>query len=569
MCGIAGIVNINGNKAPLDLIKRMTDAIAHRGPDGEGFWNNPRENVAFGHRRLSIIDLSVNGAQPMHYFDKRYTIVYNGEIYNYLELKADLVKKGFKFHTESDTEVLLSLYHLKREGCLNDLDGMFSFAIWDEQEQELFCARDRFGEKPFHYFFDGNTFVFASEIKALLAGGIKKEIDLEKVQQYLNNAACEYPIETFFKNIIKLEQSHFLQIKDGKLSIKKYFELVVSDNKIYNRESDYVERFNELFLTSIKRRLRSDVAVGTSLSGGLDSSSVVCYMNTALGNVKNQKAFSARFHDHKNDEGKWIDIIKQKTGIVGYEVYPDPLKIVDDITAMTYSQETPLGSTSNCAQYYVMQLAKENNVKVILDGQGADEYLAGYEQYRQYALWEMFYNFKFGKFFTERNQNKQVYGKNFPLGYYFMPRALYSKIFKPGNVDNRFYQSLKSKLKYDLMYNLPVLLTYADRNAMAHSVETRLPFLFHELVNFVLSCPKELIYNNATTKVILRKAIQGTVPDEIINRIDKLNYIPRQELWLHYFNISNKQLFNSLALKESKSYWRNYAAIKFIETFNF
>lgn len=568
MCGIAGIFNISGEKVQVESLKKMTDSIAHRGPDGEGFWLNSNETIGFGHRRLSIIDLSDGGRQPMHYLQKRYTIVYNGEIYNYLELKKELEKAGYHFQSESDTEVMLALYDFKKEACLYDLDGMFAFAIWDEQEQELFCARDRFGEKPFHYFYNQKTFVFASEAKALFALGIKKEIDLVKLQGYITNAVNEYPTETYFRDILKLEQGNFLKIKNGEMSIKRYFDLYVETKIFYKNENDYAEHFDELFMTSIKRRLRSDVPVGTSLSGGLDSSSVVCYIHKALNGSLNQKAFSARFYDHRHDEGKWIDIIKNKTGVQHFNVYPNPENTCKDINKMTWSHETPLGSLSNCAQYYVMELAKKNNVTVILDGQGADEFLAGYEPYAQYSQWEHFYNFKFRKFLKERNIHYKKYGNRLRLGYYFIPKSLFSKFFLPGNTDNRYFQSLKSKLRFDLKYHLPELLTYADRNAMIHSVETRLPFLYHELVNFVLACPTPLIFDNVTTKVILRNAIKGTVPDEIVNRLDKLNYNPRQDVWLHYFEIPEKFLPKKFSLRHGPSYWRNYAAAKFMETFS-
>jgi asparagine synthase (glutamine-hydrolysing) len=568
MCGIAGIYHLNGGKVELQSLKKMTDSISHRGPDGEGFWIHAAENLGFGHRRLSIIDLSDGGKQPMHYLENRYTIVFNGEIYNYVELKNELLKAGYRFHSESDTEVLLALYDCKKEECLNDLDGMFAFAIWDEQEKEMFCARDRFGEKPFHYFYNKQTFAFASEAKALFAAGFKKEFDLTRLQAYINHAANEYPVDTYFKDIIKLEQGNFLKIKNGTLTIKRYFNLEIETKFNYKNENDYAEHFDELFMTSIKRRLRSDVPVGTSLSGGLDSSSVVCYIHKALNGSINQKAFSARFYDHKHDEGKWIDIIKDKTKVQHYDVYPNPEDICNDINKMTWSHETPLGSTSNCAQFYVMQLAKKNNVTVILDGQGADEFLAGYQPYRQYSQWEHFYNFKFGKFLKERELHYKKYGKHLSLGYYFIPKTFFSKFLLPGNTDNRYFQSLKSKLRFDLKYNLPELLAYADRNAMIHSVETRLPFLFHELVNFVLACPTRLIFNNATTKIILRKAISGTVPDEIANRQDKLNYNPRQELWLHYFETNDKYQLQKFSLQKGPNYWRNFATSKFLEVYS-
>lgn len=568
MCGIAGMIKLNNENVNPSVIKKMTDVISHRGPDGEGIWINESKNAGFGHRRLSIIDLSESAAQPMHYLNNRYTIVYNGEIYNYIEIKEILLKKGYTFKSQSDTEVLLALFHDKRHLALQDLDGMFAFAIWDNVEQELFCARDRFGEKPFFYYSDKESFCFASEVKALFAGGVKKEIVLDKVQQYIDSAANEYPIETYFRNIFKLEQSHYLILKNNVVTVHKYFDLTINTTTRYKTLNEYAEHFNELFTTSIKRRLRSDVPIGTSLSGGLDSSSVACYINKFLENRVNQKTFSARFHDIKNDEGKWIDHVIERTGVENHSVFPNPANSCIDINKMIWSHETPLGSTSNCVQFYVMQLAKSKNVTVILDGQGADEYLAGYDRYIQHAHWEYFYNLQFYKFFSERKTYKNRYGKNIPLGYLFIPKVLISRIFMSGNTNNKYYQSLKSKLLNDLKYTLPELLAYADRNSMIHSVETRLPFLYHELVQFVLSCPNEVIFNKATTKVILREAIRNTVPDKIVDRADKLNYNARQELWLHYFEIPKKFALENFDLKQGSNYWRNYSASKFIEVFS-
>src|SRR5258705_5394317 len=228
MCGIAGILSFEGSVEQTHL-KKMTDAIMHRGPDGEGFWTNQKRNIGFGHRRLSSIDLSRTGNQPMHYANARYTIIYNGEIYNYVELKEFLLQKNYTFHSTSDTEVLLALYDLKKEKALSDLDGMFAFAIWDEKEKNLFCARDRFGEKPFYYFKDKNFFAFASEIKALFQLDVPRVIDMKHVYNYLLYGTSENmhePYTTFFKGVHQLEASHYFTLSaDGKMTKKRYWDL--------------------------------------------------------------------------------------------------------------------------------------------------------------------------------------------------------------------------------------------------------------------------------------------------------------------------------------------------------
>lgn len=280
MCGIAGIYNLNQSQVSLTDLKKMTDVITHRGPDGEGHWLNSNCLIGFGHRRLSIIDLTENGKQPMQYAEGRYTITFNGEIYNYIELKNELKLKGYQFISDTDTEVLLALYDLKKEKCLQDLDGMFSFAIWDEKLQTLFCARDRFGEKPFHYFKNDNEFVFASEIKQFWTIGIDKKINQEKLLAFAQTGALENSnqiTETFYQSIEKLDAAHYLTINaDKKISIQKYWDIQTHVKPFEGTIEQAAELFLQLFTDSIRLRLRSDVEVGSSLSGGLeDRKSVV------------------------------------------------------------------------------------------------------------------------------------------------------------------------------------------------------------------------------------------------------------------------------------------------------
>lgn len=272
MCGIAGIVSIDTNKMTKSLIKKMTDIIHYRGPDGDGHWINSDTNVGLGHRRLSIIDLSHEADQPMHYLG-RYSIVFNGEIYNYIELKEILVKQGYLFKTSSDTEVLLALYDREKENCLQFLDGMFSFVIYDDEKKEIFAARDRFGEKPFYYSYKpGEYFLFGSEMKCLWEAGVPKEVNNEMLFIYLSYGSLHNPHnekETFYNNCFILPHSHYLKLSatNISLSIKKYYDI---DHKSINHtitEAQAKEKFRELFFTSVSRRLRSDVTVGSSLSG--------------------------------------------------------------------------------------------------------------------------------------------------------------------------------------------------------------------------------------------------------------------------------------------------------------
>jgi asparagine synthase (glutamine-hydrolysing) len=279
MCGIAGIVNPGGGVSTV-LLKQVTDAVAHRGPDGEGFWVNSDGTVGFGHRRLAIIDLSDDGRQPLHCMDGRYTLTFNGEIYNYIEIRSDLEAKGYSFKSSSDTEVLLALYHDKQEECLGDLDGMFAFAIWDAKEEKLFCARDRFGEKPFYYAVHEGGLYFASEMKALWAAGVPRSIDHRLVFNYLEHGATFDPDDgsaTFFCGIQKLPASHFFVVTPERPVPEpvRYWDLDYTRINSAINEDSAVEKVRELVVRSVERRLRSDVRVGSSLSGGLDSSVVV------------------------------------------------------------------------------------------------------------------------------------------------------------------------------------------------------------------------------------------------------------------------------------------------------
>jgi len=300
MCGIAGIISPDKLVLNHDVLKNMATAIAHRGPDGEGYWINKNHTAGLAHRRLAIIDLSDAAAQPMHYM-QQYSIVYNGEIYNYIELKRELKKSGYHFNTDSDTEVILAAYDCYKERCLQYFDGMFSFAIWDDKEQTLFAARDRFGEKPFYYFTEKNLFAFASEMKGLWAAGIDKTIENKMILNFITLGYVQNPAnksQTFYKNIFSLPPAHFLKYKaaGNYLNIENYWD-IDKQAQVKISEEAAVKTLDTFLYTSINRRLRSDVPVGASLSGGLDSSSIVYYISKQSGyGADKLKTFSAVFN---------------------------------------------------------------------------------------------------------------------------------------------------------------------------------------------------------------------------------------------------------------------------------
>jgi asparagine synthase (glutamine-hydrolysing) len=576
MCGIAGIIAKNPQELTSSRLKSMTDVIAYRGPDGHGHWISENGQVGLGHRRLSIIDLSHEADQPMHYLDN-YTLIFNGEIYNYIELKEVLVAKGYQFRTNSDSEVLIALYDLYRENCLTYLDGMFAFALYDKKEQTVFIARDRFGEKPlFYHFVEGNRFVFGSEMKCLWAAGIPKEVNNSMLFNYLTQNALENAqdiTETFFNDCTRLEHSHYLLVSLNDLSLNKkcYYDINWQDINHGISFGAAKDTLKELMHTSVARRLRSDVPVGSSLSGGLDSSLIVCIID-ALKNTTKQHTFSAVFPGFKKDERKYMDYVIAQTNVTPAFVTPNEEGFIQDLETLCHHQEEPFGSASIYAQYCVMRLAKEHNTTVLLDGQGADEVLAGYHHY-----YNSFFNelkstgqasFEKQKSAYERlhstNAINGLTGKS--LGDYvrsFSPavvlpakrlKAAISHTINP-SLNTSFYNAYKQDLfegnsvafqslnhaLYSSVYTfgLQQLLRYADRNSMAHSREVRLPFLSHELVDFLFTLPSEFKINLGWTKWIMRETFD-TMPNEIRWRLDKIGYEPPQKTWLENKKIKDK-----------------------------
>ena len=620
MCGIAGILLHASNPNASFHLKKMTDAIAHRGPDGEGHWHNKKESVHLGHRRLSVIDLSENAAQPMTYAN-RYHIVHNGEIYNYIEVKSFLQNKGYSFTSQSDTEVILAAYDFWKEKCLQQFDGMFAFAIWDEKEEQLFAARDRFGEKPFYYYEDEENFVFASEMKALWAIGVEKKTDDKMLLNYLTLGHvqnCVDKEQTFFESIYSLPPSHYLVYKPPahQSKITKYWS-IDKEIKVDIPASDAVEKFNELFNSSVIKRLRSDVAIGTSLSGGLDSSTIAATIN--LINNKNGQpgklqTFSAVFPGFENDESKYIQVLTVNSGIENFQINPTAIGLINDFEKLCYHQEEPFQSAGVFAQYKVFELAKQQQVKVLLDGQGADEVLAGYPRYIHWYLQEVLSRHKLGATQKERNafrKNNQPFHwdiKNYFAAFLPSHAAIqlekkeYHKTIHHPDIRTAFLESVKgrdwegihkpivTKLNDILHFNtmemgLEELLRFADRNSMAHGREVRLPFLSHELVEFIFSLPAHLKMHDGWTKLLLRKAMDKKLPDEIVWRKDKVGFEPPQKYWMQdpalqeYIHESKRKLVSTgilskkvldkkiepKAAHDDKNYdWRYLCAAQFI-----
>ncbi len=584
----------------------MTGSLAHRGPDGEGLWQNRNGKALLGHRRLAIIDLSEAAAQPLtsdasvgvrHLSsdptlsingdgDGRYTIIHNGEIYNYIELREELVKKGYSFRTSSDTEVIVAAYDHYEDECVDHFDGMFSFAIWDEQEQELFAARDRFGEKPFYYSFNGHELVFASEMKALWAAGIERKPNLQMLFNFITIGYTDNPgrpEETFFENVFKLPAAStlYFTLSTKELIIEKYWGI---DPDIQNKkitDDEAIEQFNLLFSTSVKRRLRSDVAIGTSLSGGLDSSSVVATASGLTTHDSRLTSFTATFPGFNKDESVYaLQVAKQ------FHLQPHTIEItvddlVNDWSTFLDHQEEPFGSASAYAQYKVFELAKQHNIKVLLDGQGADETLAGYTKYYKWYWQELFQKRKLVSSrelkiakemgIEERFTFKNIIASLIPdIASVILERQYLVNALRHEDLTKDFVR-LQSKEAYysapanfnlngvlyfnTCMHGLEELLRLADRNSMAHGREVRLPFLNHELVEFVFSLPPHFKIRKAWTKWILRQSMAGQLPDDIVWRKKKVGFEPPQKEWMEdkraqeMIHEARKKLVNEKILK--------------------
>ena len=561
MCGIAGIISSEKNFVSTERLKQMTNAIAHRGPDGEGIWINQSNEIGFGHRRLSIIDLSEAGSQPMNYID-RYAIIHNGEIYNYLELKEDLIKRGYSFRSKTDTEVIAAAYDCWKDECVDRFDGMFAFAIWDEKEKELFAARDRFGEKPFFYFFDNKQFVFASEVKAIWSAGIEKKPNLKMLFNFITIGYVDnpnQPEETFFENISKLPAASCLKYKlaNNELSFEKYWDIDL-DNKIKISDEKAIEQFNHLFSNSVKRRMRSDVAIGTSLSGGLDSSSVVAISNKLKNENDSHKCFTASFQNFERDESVYSKQVADRFSLQQFITSVSVSDLINDWEKFSDQQEEPTSSASAFAQYKVYELANKQGIKVLLDGQGADETLAGYYKYYKWYWQELFHKLKLNRSgeiraarrngINERFGIKNIIASLFPdFASVILERQYLLNALRQEDLTHDFvklqsreayystppYFNLNGVLYFNTcMHGLEELLRYADRNSMAFGREVRLPFLNHELIEFIFSLPSNFKIRKGWTKWMLRESMKSALPENIVWRKDKVGFEPPQLQWM-------------------------------------
>lgn len=590
MCGIVGIFTVKGLGNYHSALQAANDIVDYRGPDGSGFVLFDTESsgsckvlkidtlldnvqtdqmtLALGHRRLAIIDLSTAAHQPMSNEDESVWIVYNGEVYNYVELRLELERAGYTFRSQSDTEVILKAYKEWGENCVTRFNGMWAFVIADLRQHKLFCSRDRFGVKPFHFFYDGRHFIFGSEIKQLLCfPPVRKEVNERTVYEFLAHAAVDCSEETFFANIYQLRQGHNLifHLRDRTLIKTRYYnpQFEINDRIMFKGA---VEEFRHLLMDSVRLRLRSDVEVGSCLSGGLDSSSIVCLMNQLLkneGKTNIQRTFSSHFDDVEANELEYMEEIIRTTGVQAHFTYPTPDELLEDMRLLMWHQEEPFGSSSIFSQWSVFKLVHQHGIKVMLDGQGADEQLSGYLGLAPYFFKELHEKRKWLELAWETWRYTRLQGKPWmsvlPAGVSnllrrFIPLkdndvpVLVTDWIRP-EVTERYQdqshyldnQRIKpfagseylNNTLYQLTFlnNLQQLLKYEDRNSMAFSVETRLPFLDYRLVEFVFSLPSNFKIRGGYTKRVLRDAMADILPEKIRCRVSKLGFATPELSW--------------------------------------
>ena len=602
MCGITGFINFKGvTSSP---IIEMSDLIRHRGPDDVGFLliessnkslvnlggNDTPKNVyeskidykpnksiseydisivthAIAHRRLSILDLSPNGHQPMSYLNRRYWIAYNGEIYNFIEIREELKALGYEFLSNSDTEVILASYVEWGNECLNKFNGMWAFIIYDNETQTSFIARDRFGIKPLYYWIaPDNTFCFSSEIKSFTKfPNWKSDLNHQMAYDFLVWGIMDHTDETLFEGVYQLKPGSYAILDEKtilehkkRISLKQWYTL--SPKKFKGSFQDATNSFKNLFENSLNLIIRSDVPIGSCLSGGLDSSSIVCATNDILKKKYKdftQKTFSACSDFEHINEKKWIDEVVNKTNVDSHIVYPNVVDLLNNISELIWHQDEPFGTTSIFAQWKVFQLASENNVKVMLDGQGADEQLAGYNGFFNTLNASFFKRMKFISFLKSIYHIKLIQGTSYLSSILEMFKQL-----MPENIKQPFRTLLAKteskpkwyKSKHKIRYtnpinsgstevlemsinqltssNLQMLLHWEDRDSMAFSIESRVPFLDYRIVEFVLSLPDDYKIKNGITKLILRESMSNIIPDKIRDRHNKIGFATPEEIWL-------------------------------------
>ena len=546
MCGIAGIV---GKGFDSDKLSDMLHVQNHRGPDFTGKWSS--DICVLGHNRLSIIDLTNASNQPFIDSLERYILVYNGEIYNYLELREEL-NFFYDFKTNSDTEVLLAAYIKWGASCLSKFNGMFSFAIWDKKEQSLFAARDRFGVKPFYYSLKSNSFAFGSEIKAIHSIGVNKVLNKKVWANYLVYGSYGMPNETFYEDINQLPGGHYLEFKNGVVQTTKWY-FFENEVKKYEKVESFEEvkdKYSKLLIDSISLRFRADVPVGFNVSGGLDSSALLAFVNR-FNTTSNHliKAYTFYTDDERYDELPWVEEMISLTNnpLVKVKISANEIKNrAEDLSAY---QDEPFGGIPTIAYAKIFEKARKEGTIVLLDGQGMDEQWAGYDYYT-------------------KNNNAIIQGvKQSPFRKNVLSNEILELAEKP-IYPEPFKNDVLNKQYRDLFYTkIPRALRFNDRISMASSTELREPFLDYRLVEYAFAQPLEYKIKNGIQKYVLRKIVSEHLSDSISYAPKRPLQTPQRE-WIgnelkkfvndELLKIENSDIASWFKIDQLKQEWQNY-----------
>jgi len=554
MCGIAGFIDPTLTQdESRNTLGKMLNSIAHRGPDArDTFVEMP---LALGHNRLSIIDLSAEGNQPMTYFDA--VIIFNGEIYNYIEVREELKKNGYIFNTQSDTEVILGAYRAYGTECVNHFMGMWAFALWDLKTKKLFCSRDRFGIKPFYYLHEGDRFYFGSEYKALKESPLfNSKLNMAQVSRGLQLGWTCYHDETYYDKLKSLPASHNLIFSDGKASITKYWDIDTSKGST-SSEEEKRNTFISLFDRSIRQHMRSDVEIGGCLSGGLDSSAIASSIATDFPDL-DFKTFTIYYEGKDSvDERPFVsEVLTKYPSLDPYYFTPTDDDIANSFDKALYHADVPIAGSSPVSQYFVMKLAADKKIKVVVDGQGADEMLGGYMHSFYRRIGGLLRQLNMSEAMKEWSSHASMQDMNFTKS----SDVLLKSILVSGMNEQQLYETeyknyfpflskdkkvnfrlddvggtTLNRFLYHLTFttSLPSLLQYEDRNSMAFSIESRVPFLDHRLAEFIFSLNDKDKINRGVTKKILRDAMSRILPEKITNRKDKKGFVtPGEVKWL-------------------------------------
>lgn len=551
MCGIAGILAQSPDPMDQIHVKSMCDIINHRGPDGAGYYHD--RHVALGHRRLSIIDLTDNGKQPMSNENGRLWITFNGEIYNYKELRSSLLASGHCFKSNTDSEVILHLYEEKQEQCINSLRGMFAFAIWDLDNKKLFCARDRLGIKPFYYYSTPEKFIFGSEIKSLLVyPDVPRNLNHIALKDYLY---FKYPVgdNTFFQNIVALEPGHYLVAQAGKMILKQYWDLEFTGENNKSKET-VIDDLSSMLEESIGYHMVSDVPVGTFLSGGIDSSAITAFSKEIYAKDLHTFCCGSR-HKNANQDLKYAEIVASHLGTKHHELYLTANDFGEFLSKSIWHLDEPGGGSTAIPGYYTAKLAREN-VTVLLSGEGADEVFGGYSFYIKLLVETSFlrFNGNISQFellkslpdYLRMLQSRELFLKS--LGKSFVTKKKEDLEIRPNfNPENSFniidseylgckdyepftnlwekyfkhqqHKSFVDGMQYlDIKTYLRRILHIYDRMCMAVSLENRVPLLDHKLVEFGTTIPLRYRYHNLIPKYPLRMCLKNRLPGAVLTR---------------------------------------------------